>query len=205
MKTMSAAHETHDAERHLPRAVLDNRGRRWTALLDRIAAGDTEALGSLYDESSSLAFGLIMHILQDREAAEDALVAVYRQVWEQARSNVQARNPVSWLMGLARRAALARRGGRRHFSYPVQLPSLPPAPATSVTRFEPFHRERQRISRALDQLTPQQRSIVQMTYFGGFSGREVAEELKIARQEVMSEIRRAMWALRSALRCVDPD
>ena len=69
--------------------------------------------------------------------------------------------------------------------------------------FEPFHRERQQISRALDRLTPRQRSIIQMTYFGGLSARDVADELKLTAQQVMSEIRLSMWALRNSLSCVD--
>ena len=197
-----------DAERRLPRAaqrVLDNRGRRWAALLDQIAAGDINALGTLYDESSSLTFGLIMHILQDREAAEDALVELYTQVRDQARVKAPERNPVSWLIGLARHTALARLQRSRHSRHPLQLPPLPSAPATSLMPFEPLHRERQQISRALDQLTPRQRSIIQMTYFGGLSASEVADELTLPARQVMSEIRQAMWTLRNSLTCVDTD
>lgn len=206
MNVISAAHEMDDAGRRLPTAghgPRDNRGRRWAALLDRVANGDIHALATLYDESSSLTFGLIMHILQDREAAEDALVDLYTQVRDQACSKTPDRNAMSWLIGLARHTALARlRRSRdsRHFN---PLPHLPSASAASVTPFEPFHRERQQIGRALDQLTPRQRSIIQMTYFGGLSAREVADELRLQAHQVMDEIRRAMWTLRNFLSSVD--
>jgi RNA polymerase sigma-70 factor (ECF subfamily) len=209
MNTIAAAHEVDARERHLPRVVesgLGNRRRRWAALLDRIAAGDINALGALYDESSSLAFGLIMHILQDAQAAEDALLDVYTQVRDRARVNAAERDPVSWLMALARDAAVARLRWRRHFSQPMQLPPLPSASAaTSVMPFDPFHRECQEVSHALDQLTARQRAIIQMTYFGGFSGRAVADALKISTEQVMSEIRRAMSTLRNSLASVDAD
>jgi RNA polymerase sigma-70 factor (ECF subfamily) len=208
MNEMSAAHETNNAERHLSLTTgsgLDKRGRRWAALLDRVAGGDINALGALYDESSSLTFGLVMHILQDREAAEDVLVDVYKQVREQARWNAATRNPLSWLLGLARRTALTRlqrSGGART---PMQLPSVAPAPATGVVPFEPFHRERRQMRRALDRLTPQQRAIIQLTYFGGLTADDAACELSLSPQQVTSEIRLAMWTLKCSLTCADAD
>ena len=163
MNEMFAAHETDNAERLLQltaRGGWYRRGRRWAALLDRVAAGDVEALGDLYDESSSLTFGLVMYILQDREAAEDVLVDVYREVRDQAHSSAAKHNPVSWLLALARRTALARlqRSGGARPSIP--LPSLQLAPTTSVLPFDLFHRERRQVRRALDRLTPRQRTIV---------------------------------------------
>ena len=208
MNAMSAAHEREDAERRLPRAahsMLNDRGRRWASLLDRIAAGDADALGALYDESSSLMFGLIMHILQDREAAEDTLVDAYVQVREQARVKAPEGDAVFWLMGLARGAALARRKRSSQSRDPIPCPPVPTAPAPSIAPFEPLRRERQHIVSAMDQLTPRQRSIIQMTYFGGLTASEVACELKLSTQQVMSEILRAMVTLRNSLAWVHAD
>ena len=202
MNLLSTAHEREAAERRLPRAVqntMHDRGRSWASLLDRIAAGDAGALGTLYDESSSLTFGLIMHILQDRETAEDTLVDVYMQVRDRARVKVAEEHAVSWLIRLARSAALSRLQRRGQSRGPIPRPPLPAAPATSVTPFEPLRRERQQVAGAMDQLTPGQRSIIQMTYFGGLTASEVACELKLSTQQVMSEIRRAMLTLRTSL------
>jgi RNA polymerase sigma-70 factor (ECF subfamily) len=208
MNEMFAAHETDNTERLPPLTARGGwymRGRRWAALLDRVAAGDVDALGVFYDESSSLTFGLVMYILQDREAAEDVLVDVYREVRDQAQSSDAKHNTVSWLLGLARRTALTRlqRSGGARASIP--LPSVQPAPTTSVLPFELFHRERRQVRRALDRLTPRQRTIVQMTYFGGLRANDVACELKLPPQQVMSEIRLAMWTLKSSLTSVDAE
>jgi RNA polymerase sigma-70 factor (ECF subfamily) len=206
MNGRSAAHDGDDAERYRRMAAergLDDRERRWAALLDRIAAGDVHALGVLYDESSRLTFGLVVYILQDRDAAEDALVEVYTQVLEQAGSRRPEHPPVSWLIGLARHTALARVGRRLPLSPPLQ-PSPPPPPSAPPTMpFEPFHWKRQQIGRALEQLTPRQRSIIQMTYFGGLTAREIAGELELSTHQVMGEIQVAMGTLRNSLACAD--
>jgi RNA polymerase sigma-70 factor (ECF subfamily) len=205
MNTTLAARDVNDTGRRTPalRGPEDDRKIRWAALVDRIAHGDSEAIGALYDESSHLMFGLILHILQDRAAAEDALVDVYLQLREQARFNAHQHDAVSWLIGLARRTALARlrRNGRSPGTAP--WPSLPSVPATSVLSFEPSHRERLRVSRALDQLTPQQRALIQMMYFGGLSAREASDESGLPPELVSREVQRAMQLLRNFLTCED--
>jgi DNA-directed RNA polymerase specialized sigma24 family protein len=74
-----------------------------------------------------------------------------------------------------------------------------------VVPFEPFHRERRQVRRALDRLTPQQRAIVEMTYFGGRTATDVAGELNLSSHQVMSEIRLAMWTLKTSMTGADAD
>ena len=90
------------------------RSRRWTALLERMAAGDLDACGTFYDESAQLTFSLIMQIVHDRNVAEDALVDLYVDVRDRARRGEHRnRNPLAWLITLARSTGQARRRPRR--------------------------------------------------------------------------------------------
>ena len=207
MNARSAAHETNHVARlpHAARPGLDDRGRRWAALLDRIAAGDVGALAALYDETSPLLFGLVMYILQDRAAAEDTLVDVYLKVPDYAGSPRREQNPVPWLIGLARQTALARLDRGRRSGRTVQRPPLPVAPAASVVPFEPLDSERRQVRRALTQLTPRERSIIQMTYFEGLGAGAVADELSVPITQVTNDIQQAMWKLRTSLREVETD
>src|SRR5581483_6645733 len=115
MNAVPAARERSDSDRRSTGAAASSNHRRlrWASLVERIGRGDRDALATLYDESSSLAFGLIRHILPDGSAAaEDALVDTYVQVRDQAGSLAGDRDAVSWLLSVARRAALARRMDR---------------------------------------------------------------------------------------------
>jgi hypothetical protein len=89
------------------RALFESsRARRWSALLDRIAAGDLDACGTFYDESSQLAFSIIMQIVQDSDRAEDAMVGLYVDIRNRAqRGEHRERSPLPWLIALARDAA----------------------------------------------------------------------------------------------------
>jgi RNA polymerase sigma-70 factor (ECF subfamily) len=146
-----------------------------------------------------------MYVLQDRAAAEDTLVDVYRKVADHAGSSRPEQNPVPWLIGLARQMALARLERDRRSGRTVHRPPLPVASGASVVSFEPLDPERRQVRRALAQLTPQERSIIQMTYFEGRSAREVAHELRVPTTQVTRDIQQAMWKLRTSLGEVETD
>lgn len=80
-----------------------------------MARGDRDALAVLYDESSSVLYGLVSRIVGgDGPAAQEALTETYARAWNQAGS-FQAGgggpSPLAWLILLARSAALERRRG----------------------------------------------------------------------------------------------
>jgi len=206
MNTNSAAFEIEDARlQPLPSGhgpLQANHATRWTALLNRIAEGDVDACETFYDESSGQTFSLMMHILQNRDAAEEALLDLYLQVWSRARLRAhRTQNPATWLIALARSTALARLRDR-HSTGGAQSASIP-APHASVVTFEPFHRDRQHVNRGLRQLTDEQRSIIQLTYFGGLSAREAAHQLGLPVQRVTMEIHLAMRLLRDTCDVTD--
>lgn len=53
-------------------------------LVRRMAAGDHAAMVEFYDQTNQMVYGLALRILADAAAAEDILVEVYSQVWQQA-------------------------------------------------------------------------------------------------------------------------
>jgi RNA polymerase sigma-70 factor (ECF subfamily) len=163
---------------HDPRHTNDT--CRWTALLNRIAEGDVDACETFYDETACLTFSLTMHILQNREEAEDALLDAYLEVWVRARLRAhQGHHPTTWLIALVRNTALARLRKNRHSSSRTRMPSYSSAP-----------------HRGLRQLSVVQRSIIQLTYFGGLTAREAAHQLGLPVRRVTSEIQTAMRVLR---------
>jgi RNA polymerase sigma-70 factor (ECF subfamily) len=180
-----------------------------------MAEGDAGACAALYDESSGLTFSLMLHILQNHDAAEDALLHLYLQVRLKARSYAhRTHDPAVWLLDLARSTALARVRPRPRLRNRTRVAPLDTAQRASVVPFEPVHRESQPVSGGaahgsavngggLSELTHEQRSILQMTYFGGLSAREAADELGVPFQRVTREIQRAMEVLRSTRNATD--
>ncbi len=86
------------------------------ALIGRLAAGDTAALGQVYDRYSGAVFSLVTRILGDRQAAEDLLQEVFVRVWQRAATYQGTRGkPLTWVLGIAHNLAIdeVRRRQRR--------------------------------------------------------------------------------------------
>src|ERR1043166_5761136 len=76
-------------------------------LIRRMASKDSTALDAFYERYNRLAFSLVLRIVGTREDAEDVLVDVFWQVWQQAGRYDQSRGkPIAWLLTIARTRAI---------------------------------------------------------------------------------------------------
>jgi RNA polymerase sigma-70 factor (ECF subfamily) len=153
----------------------------WTTLLDHMAAGDASACVALYDHSATASFSLIAHILGDRAAAEETLLELYVEVMDRARRGEHRhRDPVGWLLSIARSAAISR---------------LRANPKTAVVA--PPEGTPQDVDPALSALNADQRMILQMIYFGGLTAREAALRLGQPVEDVTTQLHAALTLLRT--------
>src|SRR5262245_22983329 len=85
-------------------------------LIRRMASKDPKALEAFYERYKRLAFSLVFRIVGNREDAEDVLVDVFWQVWQQSsRYDASRGKPVAWLLTIARSRAIDRlRSTGRH-------------------------------------------------------------------------------------------
>ena len=99
-------------------------------LLARVADGDRDAFGDLYQRYARAVLGLAIRRLGDRGRAEDAVQEAFASVWRAARSYKRDRGPVApWLYAVARNA-IADRGRARTEppAEPLDSPSDEPGP-----------------------------------------------------------------------------
>src|SRR5256884_9204689 len=83
---------------------------------ERIAGGDADALGELYDRYGRVAFGVLYRMLPGPEAAEEVAQDAFHSVWRQARSYRAERGSVrTWFLAICRNAAIdwRRKRGKR--------------------------------------------------------------------------------------------
>ncbi|MBI1786729.1 MAG: sigma-70 family RNA polymerase sigma factor [Acidobacteria bacterium] len=171
--------------------------------VQRAASGDQSGLAALYDQSSPLVFAIAVRILMDRADAEEVTVDVYSQVWRHAGSFDRRRGSVvSWLMMLARsraldrlrtRASRARREGPGLAGVRMVSPENNPEEAAVVDQ------TRQRMAVALAALAPEQREVIELAYYSGYSHSQMAERLGQPVGTVKTRIRLGMMKLRAAL------
>jgi len=177
--------------------------QEWTQLIALTAEGDQTALATLYDRTSPQVFGLILKILNNREAAEEVTLDVYAQVWRQAHTYDRTRGaPGAWLMMLARtraidrfRSGAAERGRMESLDAATLFASADDSPEQDVEGQE----RRRYVQAALAGLTAEQRQTIALAYFYGLSQSEIADKLQLPLGTVKTRMRLGMIKLREAL------
>jgi RNA polymerase sigma-70 factor (ECF subfamily) len=171
-------------------------------IVRRMAAGDPDALGSLYDRWAGRVQSLAVSIVRSVADAEEVVEETFWQAWQQAARFDASRGSVAaWLLTIARSRALdlakAQRRRREDVSDEAgsTLVSDRPDPAQHAVASE----ERSLVASALAALPHAQREAVEMAYFGGLSQTEIAACTGQPLGTVKTRLRLAMHKLRERL------
>ncbi|WP_018461217.1 sigma-70 family RNA polymerase sigma factor [Thermus oshimai] len=152
-------------------------------LLRRVALGDEEALLALYRRYAPRVHGLARRILRDGHEAKDVVQETFLRIWNQAeRFDPALGRPATWILAIAHKplffeeeGAEERVGGDDHL-------------------------DRIRVAQALKALSPEERKLLELAYFQGYSHSELALLLGWPLGTVKSRIRRALAKLEGKLR-----
>lgn len=190
---------------------MDAASRRTATLIDpkllsRVAKGDLDAFGQLYDQSSVLLFTLASRILGNRKDAAQLLQDVYLEVWRKvARYDLGRGTPAAWLITLTRTRAIERiRSGASRGPQDVTVspdnatPELQDdLPLPSETKEE--SELRLTLAHAIAELPAAQREAIEMAYYHGLSHTEIAARLHQPLGTVKTRTKLAMVKLRALL------
>ena len=171
-------------------------------LIRRMVSKDAQALDVFYSRYNRLAFSLILRIVANRDDAEDVLVDVFWQIWQQAvRYDASRGKPVAWLLTIARTRAIdcIRVSGRRPTGEPVEDHTQPATADPGLDTFVLADTQRA-VREALETLPEQQRTPLEMAYFQGMSHTEIASALNQPLGTIKDRIRNGMMHLRKRLK-----
>jgi RNA polymerase sigma-70 factor (ECF subfamily) len=178
----------------------------WVVCLRRIVTGDCDALGCLYDQSGPLVYSVARAILGAAEDAEEITLDVFAYVWRSAGNYDEHRGSVStWLTMLTRSRALDRLRSRPA-SQNLEMEAIPAHLFLEKSAVDETAECDRRIlvRRALQQLCPEQRQLLQLAFFSGFSHQELSSQLNIPLGTVKSRIRTALLHLRDLNKRICP-
>lgn len=176
------------------------------ALAQRIRQGDRDALGALYDRHASLAVGVAYRVLGDRDQAEDVVHDAFVIVWQRiARFDPGRGNLKAWLMTIVRNRSIDRIRATRPSvdtdtadAQSLLLTSGNPTWDDAIERLST-----DRLRRAVAELPDEQRTAVELAYFGGHTYREIATLTGVPHGTASGRLRLALAKLRKALRGSD--
>src|SRR3989454_10171377 len=101
-------------------------------LIQRMALKDSMALDVFYERYNRIAFSLVLRIVGNRADAEDVLVDLFWQVWQQApRYDSSRGKPIAWLLTIARTRAIdclrsTNRQNTKTDGFEEERPAAPP-------------------------------------------------------------------------------
>ncbi len=183
---------------HAARSSADAKADR-TAIA-AVKGGDRAALAELYDRHAGQMLGVAYRILGNRRDAEDLLHDVFIEAWHKAGSYDERRGSVrGWLLVRMRSRAIDRvRALAVAQQYGVARAREEPgrdagddAPDRAV--------DRSRARRALQALSEEQRTVVELAYFEGQTRAEIAARCEIPVGTVKSRLSAAVINLRKSL------
>ena len=167
-------------------------------LLTRVGERDREAFETLYGRYVRPVFGLALRRLGDRGHAEDAVQEAFAAIWRSASTYRPERGAAGgWLYTVARNAIVDRLR-RKGLSADAELPELAstePGPAQRAEDSDVAWR----VHRALEELRPREREVIELAYWSGMSQSEVAEYLHLPLGTVKTRTRSALAHLASML------
>ena len=175
-------------------------------LVAQLSRQDMEAFEALYDRYGNLVYSVSLRILGDVHAAEDVVQEVFLRVWRKPDHYDTARGRfVTWLLSVARNRAIDEqrsRGRRLRFevgSSPLDGEGPQGDEADDPALVALLSDERSAVRRALVDLPPEQRSAIELAYYGGLTQQEIARALDEPLGTVKTRIRLGMQKMRAAL------
>lgn len=173
------------------------------ALAERLKQRDPRAMAELYDRYSRLVYSLILRIVRDSGVAEDLTQETFLRVWNRVRAFDSERGALGpWLMAVARNRAIdylrSADGRMAHNAHEIADSDTPVLFANLEKELIASDQAR-RIRSALDKLNANQRAVIELAYFEGFSQTEMAEKMGQPLGTIKTWTRMALRALRGDL------
>lgn len=176
-----------------------------------LSSGDRGAFDALYRRYSGSAYGLAFRITGQQLLAQDVVHDAFMALWRAPEAFDPARGAFrSFFLSLVHhRAVDTVRREERIRARQLRAANLEPAavedPAEGVIDAADVAARRIEVRAALETLSPEQRQVLEMAYFGGKTQVQIAEEIGIPLGTVKTRTFAAMRKLRTVLDPMETD
>jgi len=172
-------------------------------LMQLVHDGDARAFEVVFDRHSGVAFSLAYRMCGRRAMAEDVVQEAFLSLWRSGSRYERNRGSVrSWVLGVVHNRTIDafRRESVRAGKDVPDDGSLEQLDGGGRTDAEVLRRDEARqVRSALGDLPSDQRQVIELAYFGGFSHSQIADMLKLPAGTVKGRMRLGLSKLRIAL------
>jgi len=169
-------------------------------LLERIAAGDPLAVDGCLEKYRGLIWSMARRFVGNYADAEDAVQEIFVELWRHAgRFDASVAAESTFVATVARRRLIDRHRRRVRQTETVPLVAEPAASARPEADSLETLEAAQHARRLLEQLRPEQRRVLELSFDQGMSQQEIAEATKLPLGTVKTHARRGLMRLRKLL------
>ena len=175
------------------------------ALIGRIAAGDKLAMQVLFARHHVRVYRFVLRLVRNQTLAEDLISEVFLDVWRQA-GKFEARSTVStWLLAIARFKALSSLRKRSEEELDEEAAAAIEDPGDDPEVAVQKKDKSEVLRKAIAQLSPEHREIIDLVYYHEKSIEEVAEIVGIPENTVKTRMFYARKRLSELLKAAGVD
>ncbi len=194
-----------DSDAQAPSGISPSDTLSDETLLAAIAGGAVWAMESLYQRYSRLLYSLAYRMVADHQIAEDLIQEAFLSIWRRARSySPQAGAARTWLISIVHHRTIDYLRTVRRRSVLKETP-LDDTEVDEHTSFPDVWDEAWRsvqgaqVRTALMQIPTEQRMVIELAYFQGWTQTEIAEGCQIPLGTVKARMRLGLLHLKRAL------
>jgi RNA polymerase sigma-70 factor, ECF subfamily len=172
-------------------------------IIKRLHNRDPDGLAAAYDRYGHTAYALFVRITRDKTVAEDLVQELFLRLWNRSREFDSNRGALGvWILSIARNMAIDYvRSAQHRFSNRLRsMDHLEPLcfsfnPSGHESRIDDVRT----IQEAFAALSADEKRVMELAYFEGFSQSEIAENINEPLGTVKSRMRSALARLRHAI------
>ena len=170
-----------------------------TDLVNLLQQRSEKAFSYLYDNYSGALYGIIHSIIADNETASDVLQDVFVNIWRKIESYDPSKGRLfTWMLNIARNAAIDK---IRSKGFKDDLKNQPISENVDInagSATNPAIND-MGLRKVISRLKEEQRVLIDLSYFQGFTHEEIAKIMDIPLGTVKTRIRTALVQLRTLI------
>jgi len=171
-----------------------------TSILQRIAAGDRQAVAECIDHFGGLVWSLARRFLPNPTDAEDATQEIFTALWTHAGRFDPARaSETTFVAMIARRRLIDLRRRQTAARRPEEIPLSIDVPQDAAPPTLEIREEADKVRAAMAALKPDQQEAIKLSVIDGFTHGQIAKRLDLPVGTVKTHIRRGLGRLRDRL------
>ncbi|MCW3086346.1 MAG: sigK 1 [Bacteroidetes bacterium] len=170
-------------------------------LVEMLKKSDQTLFSILYDNYSRALLGVIKKVIIDDEIAEDVLQDSFVKIWNNKAMYDSSKGRLyTWMLNIVRNTSIDyMRSKQNKFDEKIQRGENVVHEVNRTNNVE-MNTDRIGIKTIVDSLKEDQRKLIDLAYFEGYTQEEIAERLEIPLGTVKTRVRAALIVLRKLIK-----